>query len=142
MTGFLRLKIEIHNYRRIADRAEFFTSVGDCIEDAVTGQRGDWDWFGEVQDFFDEVRSIWKTMEEREAEGAIALNRDAPGEYVAKVEPKHIENMGLVEVLTLLRNATAAKPEIEEYNWTCPGNGERKPDPERDQRFITSFRSG
>jgi type I restriction enzyme S subunit len=142
MTDFLRLKIEIYNYRRIAEWAEFFASVGEYFEDAVTGQRGKGDWFGEVQDFFDDVRSIWNTMEEREAEGVVKLNHDSPDHHFAKVEPKTIESMGLVDLLTLLRKATAAKPEVEEYNWNTPGNFERKPDPERDQRFITAFRNG
>ncbi len=43
MTEFLRLIIEIYDYRRIAKKAEFFASDGEWIEDAVTGQRGDSD---------------------------------------------------------------------------------------------------
>lgn len=54
MTDFERLKIEIYAYRRIAEKAEFFASVGEWIDDAVTGQRGDGHWLGEVQDFFKE----------------------------------------------------------------------------------------
>lgn len=142
MTDFQRLKIEIYAYRRIAEKAEFFASVGESIEDAVTGQRGDGDWFGEVRDFFDEVLSIWKTIEEREAVGAVRLNYESPERYLSHVKPDQIGSMGLVEVLTLLRKATAAEPQIEEYNWTCPGDQSQKPDPERDQRFIDAYRKG
>lgn len=142
MTDFQRLKIEIYAYRRIVEKAEFFASVGECIDDVVTGQRGDGDWFGEVQEFFNDVRSVWKTMAEREAESAVRLNHDSPERYLADVQPGHIGNMGLVEVLTLLRKATAAEPQIEEYNWTCPGDQPQKPDPQRDQRFIDAYQKG
>jgi hypothetical protein len=77
VTDFLRLKIEIYGYRRVAERAEFFASVREWIADAVTGGRGDGDWFGELEDLFSDVRSIWKTMEEREAEGSVNLNHDS-----------------------------------------------------------------
>jgi hypothetical protein len=139
--GVLPFQSHSQACRRIAEKAEFFASVGEWIEDAGTSQRGDGDWFGEVQDFFDEVRSAWKTIEEREAAGAVRLNHDSPERYLAKVQPDQIGSMGLVEVLTLLRKA-AARPEIEEYNWTCPVDQERKPDPERDQRFIDAYREG
>lgn len=142
MTDFQRLKIDIYFYRRLAEKAEFFASVGQWIDDAVTGQRGDGDWFGEVQDFFHAVRSAWKTMEEREAEGSVRLNHDSPERYLADVQPDQIGTMGLVEVLTLLRKATAAEPQIEEYNCTCPGDQPQKSDPERDQRFIDAYRKG
>lgn len=142
MTDFQRLKIEIYAYRRIAERAEFLASVGEWIEDAVTGHRGDGDWFGEVQDFFHEVRTVWETLEEREAEGVVQLNHESPERYLANVQPDQIGTMGLVEVLTLLRKATAAEPQIEENNWTCPGDQPQKPDPQRDQRFIDAYRKG
>lgn len=142
MTDFINLKIDIYFYRRIAEKAEFFASVGEWIDDAVTGQRGDFDWLGEVEDFFNEVRSVWKTLEKREAERAVRLNHESPERYLANVQPDQIRNMGLVEVLTLLRKATSAEPDIEEYNWTCPGDQPQKQDPERDQRFIDAYRKG
>lgn len=142
MTDFILLRIDIYAHRRIADKAEFFASVGEWIEDAVTGQRGDGDWFGEVQDFFNAIRSVWNTMEEREAEVVVRLNHESPERYLSEVQPDQIGTMGLVEVLTLLRKATAAEPQIEEYNWTCPGDQPQKPDPERDQRFIDAYRKG
>lgn len=142
MTDFIRLKIDNCTYRRIADKAEFFTSVRERIEDAVIGQRGDWDWFAKVQDFFNEIRFVWKTLEERKTEGAVRLNHDSPERYIAEVQPDHIGGMGLVEVLTLLRKATAAELYIEEYNCSCPGNQPRKPDPDRDRRFIGAFCRG
>jgi len=142
MTDFILLRIDVYTYRQIADKAEFFASVGEWIDDAVTGQRGDFDWFKEVQDFFYEVRSVWNTMEEREGEGSVRLNHESPERYLANVQPDQIGTMGLVELLTLLRKATAAEPDIEEYNWTCPGDQPQKQDPERDQRFIDAFRKG
>ena len=65
MTEFLRLNIQMHAYRSIADAVEFFSSIGNDIEDAVTGQRGDWDWCDIVHSFFDEVSNIWRTMVEQ-----------------------------------------------------------------------------
>lgn len=142
MTDFINLKIDIYFYRHIAEKAEFFASVGQWIEDAVTGQRGDGDWLGEVEDFFHEARGVWKTMEEREAEGAVRLNHESPERYLANVQHDQIGTMGLIELLTLLRKATTAEPQIEEYNSTCPGDQPQKQDPERDQRFIDAFRKG
>lgn len=48
MTEFQHLEIDLRDYGRIAEMADFFESVGERIEDAVTGRRGDGDWFGTV----------------------------------------------------------------------------------------------
>jgi hypothetical protein len=142
VTDFQRLEIDLQNYQQLAEAEAFFASIEGHIEDAVTGQRGDWDWYGSVHGFFTEVESLWRRMKDREREGAIRLNHDSPEEFLADIAPGHVREMGLVDLLTVLRKATCAQPETEEYNWSCPGDQPQRPDPDRDRRFIAAFQSG
>ena len=142
MTEFLRLNIQMHAYRSIADAVEFFSSIGNDIEDAVTGQRGDWDWCDIVHSFFDEVSNIWRTMVEQEEQGGITLNHESPDEFLARITAKQVDSMDLVGVLTVLRKATFEKPEITEHNWNCSGYEGRMRDSERDKRFIATYQNG
>lgn len=142
MTDFVLLEIDFPNYQRLAEAEAFFASIEGHIEDAVTGQRGDWDWYESVHGFFTEVDSLWRWMTNREVEGAIQLDHASLDESLASVTPELVGSMGLIDLLTLLRKTTCAKPEIEEYNWSCPGNQPQRPDPDRDRRFIAAFQSG
>jgi hypothetical protein len=142
VTDFQRLEIDFQNYQRLAEAEAFFASIEGHIKDAVTGQRGDWDWYGSVHGFFTEVESLWRKMKDRERERAIRLNHESPEKFLADTTPGHVREMGLIDLLTLLRQATCAQPEIEEYNWSCPGDQPKKPDPDRDRRFIAAFQSG
>ncbi len=142
LTEFTRIQIDFREYQRLVEPEVFFASLHGNIEDAVTGQRGDWDWYGSVQKFFADVNYLWSRMKDREREGAIRLNHDSPEEFLAEVTPELVGSMGLIDLLNFLRKATCAQPEIEDYNWSCPGDQPKKPDPERDQRFIAAFQSG
>jgi hypothetical protein len=143
LTDFVHLETDFQDYQRLVEAETFFASIEGHIEDAVTGRRGDRDWCESVHGFFTwGVESLWRRMKDREREGAIQLNHDSPEEYLAEVTPEHVGQMGLIDLLTVLRKATCAQQEIEEYNWTCPGNQPQRPDPDRDRRFIAAFQSG
>ncbi len=43
LTDFVHLEIDFQDYQRLAEAEAFFASIEGHIEDAVTGQRGDWD---------------------------------------------------------------------------------------------------
>lgn len=142
MTDFIRLAIDFPEYQRLCGYGAFFISIEAHIEDAVTEQRGDRDSYESVDGFFWKVHYLWHRLTDREAEGAIHLDHGSPDRALARVNPELVGSMGLLDLLTFFRKVTCAKPEIEEYNSSCPGGQPKKPDPERDRRFITAVRSG
>jgi len=137
---FLLLRRDIFSYSRVAAGWEFFSTIGEGIEDAVTGQHGDMDWFDAVHSFFDEVTGFWRW--DPDTMLTDGWDRQLPDDYLAKLTPEGIGKLGVHGVMLALRVMTAAAPDIEEFNWTCPGDVDRKPDPERDRRFFTAFKRG
>ncbi len=142
MTDFVHLEIDFQNYQQLAEAEAFFASIEGHIEDAVTGQRGDWDWYGSVHGFFTEVESLWRTMTDRADEGAIQLNHASPEDSLAGITPELVGSMGLIDLLTVLRQATCTTPEIEKKTGSRLGDQPHRPDPDRDRRFIAAFRRG
>ncbi len=142
MEEFLSLRREMFSYFRVAAALEFFSSIGVGIEDAVTGQHGDGDWFDSVHSFFDEVTGFWRWEDDPNSVVEVSSTRKSPDEFLAELSPDAIGELGIGSVMNVLRQMTAAEPEIEEFNWTCPGDVDKKPDPARDRRFIAAYERG
>jgi len=137
---FMLLRRDIFSYSRVAAGWEFFSTIGEGIEDAVTGQHGDMDWFDAVHSFFDEVTGFWRW--EADAIPTEDRNQLPTDDFLASLTPEAVGKLGVHGVKLALRKMTAAAPEIEEFNWTSPGDVDKKPDPERDRRFNTAFKRG
>ncbi len=142
MTDFQRLEIDFQNYQRLAKAEAFFASIEGHIEDAVHEEPGDSDEIEySVRSYFRYLDSLWRSVKEREAYGELRLG-DPPGEHFTRATPEQIQSMELIDLLTFLKKATGSTPEIEEYNWSYPGDQPQKPVPDRDRRFIAAFQSG
>ncbi len=142
LTDFLRLEIDFQDYQRLAEAEAFFASIEGHIEDAVHEEPSDSDEIEySVESYFYCLDSLWRSVKEREACGGLRL-MDTTGEHFTRATPEQIQSMELIDLLTFLKKATGSTPEIEEYNWNCPGDQPHKPDPDRDWRFIVAFQSG
>ena len=65
VTDFLRLKIDFQDYQRLVEAETFFASIERHIADAVTGRRGDMDWYESAHKFFTcGVEPLWRRMKD------------------------------------------------------------------------------
>lgn len=140
---FLNLGIPVTEYRELCSAIPFFEEVLPYVEDAVTGQRGDGNWYDRVRQFYNDLRFIWVWLvEPNTRKGRIYLDPQGRPELLAECSPELIATLGLLDTIGLLRSATAASPEIEAYNGNRVGADPILQDLERDRRFIEACRSG
>lgn len=143
MTDFLRLRIDVTYYHELVRFLDMLESDGFVLADALSGRGGNMDWTEAIRDFLFYNWAIWHHVAEANKVSPTGLSFDIREAHATleRTAVGDISNLGLFEVLRLLRAMTGEDPASEATNRNRP-LADQIPNPDRDARLIAGHDRG